>query len=340
MIFIYGECRGNNRLAANVYAQRFPNLRHPSYTTIRNVTMRFRETGSVRDRPRSGRPRSDDTAVLAYFHAYPHSSTREVSMACGLTQPRIMQILKRNKMHPYSCFLQQALHYRDYALRLDWCNFLLNKEQQNNLFISTVLWSDESKFTQDGIINRHNIHYWADNNPHWNRNARHQVRWSLNVWCGMYGKRIVGPFLYRQNLNGDRYLRILENTVQDFLEDIPLQRRLTIWFQQDGAPAHKPRAIKQWLNNTFGDRWMGEHGPVRWPPRSPDLTPLDYFLWGHVKSIVYATPPRDILDLEQRIYAAFATIDEATIERSINNVIVRAQHCIVAQGAHFEYVLV
>ena len=59
-----------------------------------------------------------------------------------------------------------------------------------------------------------------------------------------------------------------------------------------------------------------------------------------MKSVVYATPPRDINDLEQRILAAFAAMDEDMIERSINNLTVRMQNCIVAEGGHFEYVLV
>ena len=37
------------------------------------------------------------------------------------------------------------------------------------------------------------------------------------------------------------------------------------------------------------------------PPRSPDLTPCDYFLWGHLKSKVYLTPPQDVEELRERI---------------------------------------
>ncbi|GFT30796.1 uncharacterized protein TNCV_759671 [Trichonephila clavipes] len=39
------------------------------------------------------------------------------------------------------------------------------------------------------------------------------------------------------------------------------------------------------LKDTFGDRLISRFGPVNWPPRSCDLTPLDYFLWGYVKSM-------------------------------------------------------
>ncbi|GFU13542.1 hypothetical protein TNCV_938281 [Trichonephila clavipes] len=51
------------------------------------------------------------------------------------------------------------------------------------------------------------------------------------------------------------------------------------------------RATIDLLKDTFGDRLISRFGPVNWPPRSCDLTPLDYFLWGYVKSLVYADKP-------------------------------------------------
>jgi hypothetical protein len=41
------------------------------------------------------------------------------------------------------------------------------------------------------------------------------------------------------------------------------------------------------LNN---DRWIGLGGPTAWPPRSPDFTPMDFFLWGHIKALIYKSP--------------------------------------------------
>ncbi|GFV73601.1 uncharacterized protein TNCV_1269811 [Trichonephila clavipes] len=52
-----------------------------------------------------------------------------------------------------------------------------------------------------------------------------------------------------------------------------------LWFQQDGATCHTSRATIDLLKDTFGDRLISRFGPVNCPPRSCDLTPLDYFLW-------------------------------------------------------------
>ncbi|GFX67478.1 DNA-directed RNA polymerase subunit [Trichonephila clavipes] len=61
-----------------------------------------------------------------------------------------------------------------------------------------------------------------------------------------------------------------------------------LWFQQDGATYHTARATIDLLKDTFGDRLISRFGPVNWPPRSWDLTPLDYFLWGYVKWTVFS----------------------------------------------------
>ncbi|GFV90928.1 uncharacterized protein TNCV_3616901 [Trichonephila clavipes] len=50
-----------------------------------------------------------------------------------------------------------------------------------------------------------------------------------------------------------------------------------LWFQQDGATCHTAHATIDLLKDTFGDRLISRFGPVNWPPRSCDLTPLDYF---------------------------------------------------------------
>ncbi|GFU03769.1 uncharacterized protein TNCV_1635281 [Trichonephila clavipes] len=58
-----------------------------------------------------------------------------------------------------------------------------------------------------------------------------------------------------------------------------------LWFQQDGATCHTARATIDLLKDTFGDHLISRFRPVNWPPRSCDLTPLDYFLWGYVRSM-------------------------------------------------------
>ncbi|EFN86571.1 hypothetical protein EAI_17558, partial [Harpegnathos saltator] len=66
--------------------------------------------------------------------------------------------------------------------------------------------------------------------------------------------------------------------------------------QQDDAPPHYAVIVRQFLTDTVPNRWIGRHGEIEWPSRSPDLPPLDYFLWGYVKNNVYATKPANLAD--------------------------------------------
>ena len=55
------------------------------------------------------------------------------------------------------------------------------------------------------------------------------------------------------------------------------------------------------LEEIFDDRLLILGGNPEWPPRSPDLTPLDFFLWGYLKGKVFTTPCRNVMDLRRRI---------------------------------------
>jgi hypothetical protein len=50
--------------------------------------------------------------------------------------------------------------------------------------------------------------------------------------------------------------------------------------QEDGAPPHWGLLVRHFLYVTFPNRWIGRDGPTPWPPRSPDITPLDFFYGG------------------------------------------------------------
>ncbi|GFV39066.1 mariner Mos1 transposase [Trichonephila clavipes] len=78
-----------------------------------------------------------------------------------------------------------------------------------------------------------------------------------------------------------------------------------LWFQQDGATCHTARATIDLLKDTFGDRLISRFGPVNWPPRSCDLTPLDYFLWGDRRLSVH--PVTKLVDLDREAVRCILT---------------------------------
>ena len=62
--------------------------------------------------------------------------------------------------------------------------------------------------------------------------------------------------------------------------------------------------FRVFLNNNYTNRWIGRRGPTAWPARYSDLNPLDFYLWGHLKAIVYDTPVATVEALRNRIIVA------------------------------------
>jgi len=86
----------------------------------------------------------------------------------------------------------------------------------------------------------------------------------------------------------------------------------------------------------FPNRWIGKDGPTPWPPRSPDITLLDLFLWGYVKDKVLSTPVPDITNLKARITDAFATVFEDMLENTWREIDCRLDVLRATKGAHVE----
>ncbi|GFU88711.1 transposable element Tc3 transposase [Trichonephila clavipes] len=106
-----------------------------------------------------------------------------------------------------------------------------------------------------------------------------------------------------------------------------------LWFQQDGATCHTARATIDLLKDTFGDRLISRLEPVNWPPRSCDLTPLDYFLWGYVKSLVYADKPQTLNHLEDNIRRVIVDIRPQMLEEVIENWTSRLDYIRASRGS-------
>ncbi|KAJ4449682.1 hypothetical protein ANN_01086 [Periplaneta americana] len=199
----------------------------------------------------------------------------------------------------------------------------------------------QERYPQRQCPDRKTFHVWAYENPRATIPSHHQVRFSLNMWAGIIGDRLVGPHVLVNRFTGQAYTNFLENTIPHVLEDTPLINRQHIHFLHDGAPAHFSRTARWYLDRRFRDRWIGRGGPIAWPPCSPDLNPLDFYLWGHLKSLVYSSPVPDLESLRNRIVACSEYIRNTLgvwdrVRRSMRH---RCEVCIQAGGGHFEHLL-
>lgn len=131
---------------------------------------RFFETETVKDRPRSGRPKSaanDDKSldVLQSFQENPHLSVSTAAQAHDISQGSVFNILKRQKYHSYKIIIAQELMEDDFDRRIQFCEKMMHRSDEAN-FLNFV-FSDEATFEINGAVNRHNCRYWSDENPHW-----------------------------------------------------------------------------------------------------------------------------------------------------------------------------
>jgi len=335
IIFVYGACEGNQNEARREYARRYPNRNVPNPRTFSSMFRRLRETGRFDNlRGASGPRRGDhDSTVLRMVRNDPSLSVRRISARTGVSKTQVWQMLKEEKLHAYHLTPVQELLQTDFEKRTRFCQWLT----LNAANAQKILWSDESTFTKDGVFNYHNQHQWAATNPHAKREGKSQFKISVNVWAGIIGTTLIGPHIFPGTLNAQMYLEFLSSSLPELLEEVPLNLGRQMIFQHDGAPPHFSSAVKSWLDINFPNRWIGRNGPILWPPRSPDLTPLDFYLWGRLKDIVYSTAIRSREHLIERLNEAVTTVRAEMLTINFNAEFQkRANACVAQGGGHFE----
>jgi Transposase. len=348
MHFIYGLCNGNATAARRTYIERYPQRRQPSTQLFTRIHRRIIETGSVVPRyihcgRIARRLPAQDEQILRSFEQNPGESVRRAANQLQLSRMSVWRVLKENGLYAYHLQKVQHLMPEDLPRRLEFCRIILNHHQHNVEFISSILFTDEATFTRDGLLNLHNAHAWSDENPHATIDSHHQHRFSVNVWAGIIGDYLLGPFFLPQRLDAVEYLNFLENHLPELMENVPLNLRQYMWYLHDGAPAHFSVHVREYLHMRFPNRWIGRgyNAPIAWPPRSPDLNPVDFYLWGHAKSQVYATPVDTEDQLRLRIVETFNLIRNSLFifQRVRFNFIKRLTACIDAEGGQFQHLL-
>ncbi|GFX93955.1 putative DD41D transposase [Trichonephila clavipes] len=228
-----------------------------------------------------------------------------------------------------------AIHQNDYKARRRFVKWAQNEIAVVPDFHKRILFSDEAHFWLNGYVNKQNCRIWNEANPQvYVETPLHPEK--LTVWYALWAGGIMGPYFFKNDeghnvtVNGDRYRAMIINFFIPELNNHDVQE---LWFQQDGATYHTARATIDLLKDTFGDRLISRFGPVNWPPRSCDLTPLDYFLWGYVKSLVYADKPQTLDHLEDNIRRVIPDIRPQMLEKVIENWTSRLDYIRASRGS-------
>ena len=340
---IYFRCNGSVTAVQRNYRNISGNRTSPSKKCIKTLVSKFRETGSTTDRKRCGRPRTirNDASiqlVATSVDDQPRLSTRRRSMQLQMSRTSLQRILTKDlKYHPYKIQLTQELHPTDYQKRLDFATRFLQLAE-NEDFVNNLIMTDEAHFHLSGFVNKQNCRFWASENPkEVHERPLHTAK--VTVWCGITSSRIIGPYFFEDDngdaisVNGHRYRQMIQEYL---LPEIRDNNTENTFFQQDGATAHTAAATMQMLKVIFPNRLISRFGDILWPPRSPDLSAPDFFLWGYLKEKVYIEMPGSLQELKQNIIREINNISPETLRKVMDSTVARARHCLTNNGGHLK----
>ena len=157
-------------------------------------------------------------------------------------------------------------------------------------------------------VNRWNTYLWDYERPEDFIIEADQGASRVMVWAAMSSQKLFGPYFFPSSVTADTYQAVLS---EFFLPEVLQEYGDTgnIWFQQDGAPAHTANNTKSLLESNFGQRIISRGFDAEWPPRSPDLSPCDFYLWSAVSELVYRSGAYStVAELQDAICNAFNTL--------------------------------
>lgn len=258
----------------------------PGDNTIRRLYAKFVENGNLGNASHASRRRTKRTdenieAVRASVEAEPRTSALRRSRELGLARETARLIIRKDlKLFPYKIQMAQKLNPADYVRRLNYAKWCIEMAKTDTNFWRKIIMSDEAHFTLNGGVNKQNCRFYATENPQlFEEQPLYDQK--ITVWCGICSKTIIGPYFFEDDdgatvtVNGQRYRAM----ITDYVMPIVRRKRLTTYyFQQDGATCHSAAATIDLLRPLFPGRIISKNGDFDWPPRSPDLTPPDFYL--------------------------------------------------------------
>ena len=315
----------------------------PSIKQIRKYNIQFDKSGTVLDekvKTREKRVTTEENKErirdsIFEDESQPYSQ-RKLEKNLDISRRSIGRMLKEMKLKPYRPRLINKLNEDDPDRRIEFCEKILNEVHSDGNFLKKILWTDEANFYLDGCVNRHNCVYYRESNP-LIFFEKSQFSPKILVWMGVCYDGIVGPFIFKECVNAGNYLNLLQSSV------VPVLREKfdmgQIVFQHDGAPSHFARCVRDYLDLTFPGRWIGRRGVIDWPARSPDLTVMDFSIWGYLKDRVYSHQPTTLDELELALFLEAQQIPKEMIEKACLSVYERVEMCIAAEGDNVDNIM-
>ena len=264
-------------------------------------------------------------AVLMSVEATPKKSVRRRSAELGVSQSSVHRILRHDlKMKPYHISVHQGLTPED--------------------FLRSVWFSDEAHFYLSGTVNSRNYVHWASERPDEVIERNLHVT-KATAWVALSAQGVIGPFWFcnedgaTETVTADRYMNVLTRFWRALGRFCGHEARGQQRFMQDGAAPHTARRVLTWLTDHFEGRVISRFTEKTWASNSPDLNPLDFFLWGHLKDQMSGEQFQTLNDLKSLVERLIRAVTPEQCEDTIQHFLLRMRRCVQRAGGHIEQLL-
>ena len=308
---------------------------------VTDTIARFKETGTTRDRLRSGRPRTVRTPkrvrdVAQELESEPLTSPRRIAQKCGGSRSTVRRILTDDlKVVPRKLRKTQYLTPANEAQRLEKCKrllVLLKGPPNRQLF-----FSDEKTFSVERHLNPQNDRIYVRKGSRVQRDSacitRRQHPDSVMVWAGFVGG-VKAPLVFFQKGEQVTAMAYRRRVLMPVLRTwVSKQSNIGPFiFVQDSAPTHQPKLTKKFFVK-YGIPYIT---PEQWPARSPDLNPVDVFVWPYLLKEACSMQHPDVPSLKRALRRAWLNMPKLPLLGSRDMLLNRLDQCVQAAGRSFE----
>lgn len=242
--------------------------------------------------------------------------------------------------------VHEDLRYTSYAMRrgqfmseitkvnrLTRAKRLLNKLKHPEEPGMIWFFSDEKNFVQDQKVNRKNDR-WLCKTPDDVPTIMHTKFPASVMVLGVVSSEgdVMPPHFFSAGarVNAVGYTEVLRTVVKPWIATVAGTRPYV--FQQDSAPCHTARTTQEWMADNFHDHVI----PNVWPPSSPDVNPLDFYVWGVVERDSNSHSHNTITALKSAIVDAMANIPKTHLITACSRFRRRVEAVIAANGGFIE----
>lgn len=289
------------------------------YRTIQ----RIKETGSANDRKRSGRPRSIRTKerknrVREKIRRIPRRSARKLAKGEKISDRSMRRLLNIDLgLKPYKRIRRHGLKDVQKQERVKRSKALLKRHGAQS--VKSIIFSDEKLFITEEKFNAQNDRIYSlaieDIPENLRTVSTFQNKNSVMVWAAIsYQGKIPLKFVDKGVKINKEYYRdeILESTLKPSIDSLFPEGNYC--FQQDSAPAHTANVVQDWCRSNLADFIDKQE----WPASSPDLNPLDYFVWGTLEAKVNEKPHRSLDALKRKLLKEWDDLSMDSVRAAID----------------------